>query len=704
MLKNRFPLQLKYNITLLSLTVVLCIVFIAIFINISNEMTKQFNQAAQQQVADTLISQVRHQGRITSEILATQLSENSQIGQLSSLLKLADLVDQGLLSYTFIYDENKKLVGPYQQQPWPVGVPKMQYQTELIKDGIVNIFYPIKSADGEINHMLLLGLPFDKNQDTAVLKSNLTGSLEDSSTLFLIQVILASLVATLLALMVSNVISNSFARPIRQLATRSQRLGEGEYDINLAMTRQDEVGDLSRALQGMRDNLLHNYQQMTQLAWFDALTGLYNREGIIQQSTALLSQAQNQQVSMAAIDLDGFKKINDALGYQEGDETLKAFAVRLSKVVTKISHNALVARLSADEFVVIFCNEIAEKQSIALADQLLLLSQHALSTKQNAHQISLNIGIANSPLHGNDFHSLLKSANIAVHAAKNHGVNSYKIYNPNESQAEWDPEAIRIALSKAIKAEEPYVLYQGVFDQQHQLIGAEALVRWNHPKLGAVSPGKFIPIAEQFPSLIEELTFYVIERSCQAFTANLQDSREQFKVSINISASLLNNPELAESLLYCLSEYDISPTRFILEVTETKLLTDIDFCCQQLEKLRRAGFTLWIDDFGTGYSSLSYLHKLPVHGLKIDRSFVDGIDVSMQNQALIKAILDVSNTFNITTLAEGVETAEQQDMLIDLGCDLLQGFYLHKPANERNVKEFLHQSKLNQKRRMTNPH
>ena len=220
------------------------------------------------------------------------------------------------------------------------------------------------------------------------------------------------------------------------------------------------------------------------------------------------------------------------------------------------------------------------------------------------------------------------------------------------------------------------------------MVGVEALVRWNHHKLGPLSPGQFIPVAEQFPVLIEDLTLYVLEQSCAAFEDPLTDPNEDFKISINVAACLLNNPELAELLLFSLSEYQVKAERIILEITETQLLTDIDFCCQQLAKLKAAGFTLWIDDFGTGYSSLSYLHRLPVDGLKIDRSFIDQLDQSSAGQAFIKAIVELSKALSVETLAEGVETQAQHALLKSYGCHWFQGFYLHKPATQPNVMAF----------------
>ncbi|MCE2596128.1 EAL domain-containing protein [Motilimonas cestriensis] len=690
MLKKDLPLQAKYSLTLLGLTGVLLCLFIYIFSNISKDIAEEFSSNAQNQLSDTLVSKVREQGQITSQLLVAQLSQTNQINQLSSLQNLAKLVEKNQLSYAFIYDQNGHLIGPYQQQEnlWPHNLPKLQYQSELVTNGIVNLFNPIPSPSSDSHTMLVIGFPISTAKETRLLHSNLERSLSDSSVQFLIQAITGTLIFTLLALAASYMITSHFIHPIRLLTNRSRRLGEGDLEVSLALERSDELGELSRSLQQMRNNLVDSYNDMSQLAWYDPLTGLYNREGCFHHSQLLLSEKAGAQASLTVINLDGFKRINDTMGYKEGDETLRTFAQRLTQLVRKYQQTALIARVSGDEFLLVVAQEQSEAISTQIARELLALSQQALNTKKSAHQLTMSIGISSRPRDGNDFDSLLKAASIAMHTAKYEGKNKYTHYIAGGNQNEWQPETLKKSLQLAIDKGELYVLYQGIFDPDNSMVGVEALVRWNHHKLGAVSPAQFIPIAEQFPVLIEDLTLYVLEQSCAAFEELLTDEQEDFKISINVAACLLNNPELAELLLFSLSEYHVKANRIILEITETQLLTDIDFCCQQLAKLKAAGFTLWIDDFGTGYSSLSYLHRLPVDGLKIDRSFIEQLDQSSAGHAFIKAIVELSKALAVETLAEGVETQAQHELLKSYGCHWFQGFYLHKPAYQTNVMAF----------------
>ncbi len=690
LLKNALPFQAKICFTLLGLSSVLACLFIYVFLNISQGIGDEFSRNAQNQLADTLINSVREQGLVTSQLLVSQLSQTNQINQLNSLQNLAELVEKNHLSYAFIYDHLGHLIGPYQQQEnaWPANLPKLQYQAELVSNGIVNIFSPIPNPNSDPHTMLLVGFPISSVEETSVLRSSLKQSLSSNTLQFLIQTGAGTVLLTLLALAASYFFSSNIIHSIRLLTNRSQRLDEGDLDVSLVLDRKDELGQLSQSLQQMRNNLIKNYDEMSQLAWFDPLTGLFNREGCFHHARLLLNKQGNQTVSLAVINLDGFQRINDNMGYKEGDETLQAFARRLAQLVTQLAPENLLARVAGDEFILVIPHQQSELLCDQIATELLALTKQAIKTTKSAHTLTLSIGIASRPKDGNDFDGLLKAASVALHTAKSEGKNRFTHYQADENQHEWQPEVLKKALKQAIEKQQLFVLYQGIFTANNSLAGVEALVRWNHPKLGPISPSQFIPIAEQSAPLIEDLTLYVLEQSCAAFEDLLTNDKENFRISINIAACLMNNPELAELLLYSLSEYQVKAERIILEITETQLLSDMDFCCQQLDKLKAAGFTLWIDDFGTGYSSLSYLHKLPVDGLKIDHSFIEQLEHSSASQAFIHAIVELSKALQVETLAEGIETAAQHELLKNFGCHWFQGFYLHKPANQLNVHAF----------------
>lgn len=689
-MKNALPFQTKVSFTLLGLSSVLACLFIYVYFNISQGIGDEFSRNAQNQLADTLINNVREQGLVTSQLLVSQLSQASEINQLNSLQNLAELVEKNHLSYAFIYDHLGNLIGPYQHQQsaWPTNLPKLQYQAELVSNGIVNIFSPIPNANSDPHTMLLIGFPISAAEETSVLRSSLKQNLSDSSLQFLIQAGVGTLLITLLALAASYYFSSNLIHSIRLLTNRAQRLDEGDLEVSLALDRQDELGQLSLSLQQMRNNLINNYNEMSQLAWYDPLTGLFNREGGFHHARLLFNAKANQTISLAVINLDGFQRINDNMGYKEGDETLQAFARRLVQLVNRLAHKHLLARVGGDEFIVIVPHPQSELVCSQIATELLALTKQAIQTAKNAHALTLSIGIASTPKDGNDFDTLLKAASIALHTAKSEGKNRFTHYQADANQHEWQPEVLKKALKQAIESQQLFVLYQGIFIADNSLVGVEALVRWNHPKLGPISPSQFIPIAEQSAPLIEDLTLYVLEQSCAAFEELLTNDKEPFRISLNIAACLLNNPELAELLLYSLSEYQVKAERIILEITETQLLSDMDFCCQQLDKLKAAGFTLWIDDFGTGYSSLSYLHKLPVDGIKIDHSFIDQLEHSSASQAFIRAIVELARALQVDTLAEGIETEGQYKILKGNGCHWFQGFYLHKPANQLNVHAF----------------
>jgi diguanylate cyclase (GGDEF)-like protein/PAS domain S-box-containing protein len=412
------------------------------------------------------------------------------------------------------------------------------------------------------------------------------------------------------------------------------------------------------------------------LATRDALTGLPNR--------VLLHDRLEQGVSNAArghagfafmfIDLDRFKTINDSLGHQVGDELLKEVARRLDSCVRT---SDTVARLGGDEFAVILENlrgddaegaqHVAEKMIAAMAAPILVGSQ-SLTT-------SCSIGIGLYPADGRDSETLMKSADVAMYYAKEKGRNNYQFFSAEMNSRAHERLSVENYLRLALNRNELVVHYQPrIRIADGELVGVEALVRWQHPRRGLLLPGKFIDVAEE-SGLIVPMGEWVLERACAQVRAWQQGLRAGLRLSVNLAVRQLGDGErLVEAVAGALESSGLDPETLELELTESHLMRDIEEKARLLNRLGDLGVGLAIDDFGTGYSSLSYLKSLPVDSIKIDGSFIRGVATDPDDEAIVRAILAMAHSLRLSVVAECVENAEQLERLRALGCDEYQGF------------------------------
>ena len=422
------------------------------------------------------------------------------------------------------------------------------------------------------------------------------------------------------------------------------------------------------------------------LAHYDSLTGLPNRAVFVDQITKELARClrHNQTGAVLFLDLDRFKNINDSFGHQVGDEVLIQFSNRL---LASVRVEDTVARISGDEFIILISDisegmgataQIAETVAVKIIESL----KEPMNIGNNELIISTSIGISLFPsAQMETVESIIKQADTALYNAKEEGRNSVRFFNPQMETLAIHRMTMESALRKALQGQELMMYYQPKYDvHTGQLSGAEALMRWHHPDLGFVSPGDFIPIAED-SGLIIELSEWMIEDVCQKIqqwqTQGLMSNLQS--ISINISPRHFRERNFGQRLLEMISKYAIPPEYIELEITENIVISSIDDVCEKLNELKKYKIKVSIDDFGTGYSSISYLQKLPIDTLKIDRSFIDHIDENKNNQALVTAIIAMAKAFNLSIVAEGVETQAQLDYLENNKCDLFQGF-LKSPA------------------------
>ena len=412
-------------------------------------------------------------------------------------------------------------------------------------------------------------------------------------------------------------------------------------------------------------------------ATHDPLTGLPNRALFVDRLSMALGRSERQRNATGVLlfDLDRFKVVNDSLGHAAGDELLVAVAERLSQIVRP---GDTVARLGGDEFVMVCENLNGEIDAIGIADRVaeVLTEPFALRMAEAEVSVTASVGIAVALGPGRDPDALVRDADAAMYRAKERGRNRWELFDEVLRTKAVQRLSIETSLRRAIERGELCVRYQPIMSTATgSLAGLEALLRWDHPEQGLVAPGQFIRVAEE-TGLIVPIGMSVLREAAlmvtdEAVTAH----RGALTVTVNLSARQLSQRDLVRAIVQILDETGADPSRLGLEITESVIMEDVDVGIAVLGALRDLGLRLWVDDFGTGYSSLAYLRRLPLDGLKIDRSFVAGLGKEAEDSAIVAGIVSLAHTLGLSAVAEGVETAEQMLLLRELGCDFAQGHH-----------------------------
>ncbi|WP_373568415.1 EAL domain-containing protein [Pseudomonas sp. LJDD11] len=423
-------------------------------------------------------------------------------------------------------------------------------------------------------------------------------------------------------------------------------------------------------------------QRIHRLAYYDALTHLPNRTLFQDRLHSALQQAERQSawVVLMFLDLDRFKPINDSLGHAAGDRMLKEMASRLLACVTD---DDTVARMGGDEFTLLLhsgaTREVALNRAIHVAEQILnsLVTPFVLEGRE--FFVTASIGIALSPQDGHELSQLMKNADTAMYHAKERGKNNFQFYQADMNATALERLELESDLRHALEQEEFVLYYQPQFSGDgKRLTGAEALLRWRHPRRGLVPPNDFIPVLEEL-GLVMEVGDWVLAEACRQLKTWHQERVRVPKVSVNISARQFGDGQLGERIAATLRDTGLPPACLELELTESILMREVGEAMQTLAGLKNLGLSIAVDDFGTGYSSLNYLKQFPIDVLKIDRSFVDGLPSGEQDAQIARAIIAMAHSLNLSVIAEGVETHEQLDFLREHGCDEVQGYLFGRP-------------------------
>jgi len=441
---------------------------------------------------------------------------------------------------------------------------------------------------------------------------------------------------------------------------------------------------LIRLQMTMRKNrdLMYQYRF---LAYRDPLTGLKNRESFSEELEKLMRISKQQKTVTAVLlmDLDRFKNINDTLGHQVGDRLLRLSAQRISKVMNQMGH---AYRIGGDEFVLILPNT-NESRSIEIAEGLLLEFNKPFILNNYEVMITPSIGISIFPTHGYDSETLLKNADSAMYLAKEKGRNNFQFYSVELNENLSRKLLIENELRKAIEKKQFEIVYQPIISLKSGEVNAmEALLRWNHPQLGLVSPTEFIPIAEETGQIIT-IGEWVIKSVCVQNKLWQEKGIPPICVAVNVSVRQLNHLHFLNSVKQILEETNLQPELLEVEITES-IMQNISESIKVLNQLRNLGVKTAIDDFGTGYSSLYLLKELPIDTLKIDKSFIDDVS-NHKNLAMIKTVIDIALNLNLNIVAEGIETEDQLNILKTFNCSNGQGYLLSKPIEADLVPEII---------------
>jgi diguanylate cyclase (GGDEF)-like protein len=509
-------------------------------------------------------------------------------------------------------------------------------------------------------------------------------------------VLIAVGIAGALGLWLTGQTVAAVADPIRALAVHLRRVGQGDFTGQVPATGPVEMQTLAAAVNQATAELARLsslerrtfQEQLWHQAFHDPLTGLPNRALLRDRLEQALSRADrhSRPVGVVFLDLDNFKLVNDSLGHEHGDALLREVAQRLRHCLRA---GDTAARLGGDEFTMLLedIRDIDEARSIAER----VVATLRIPVMVNAQEVfpTASVGIAISSPHRTTADAILRDADLAMYQAKAAGKDRYATFDQSMHDDASRRLALEADLRRALERDEMRVYYQPIVSlRDRAVVEYEALVRWQHPERGLVSPSEFIPVAED-NGLIVQIGGWVLEQACRQANCWKSDARRRLApvVSVNLSARQFQDPGLLEVVRGALATSRLDPNRLKLEITESTVMRDAEAAAATLRELKSLGVQLAIDDFGTGYSSLGYLKRFPLDTLKIDRSFVSGLGHDAQDTAIVRSVLALAKSLGLTVTAEGIETTTQHAQLAQMECDRGQGYLFARPLPPEALEE-----------------
>jgi len=517
-----------------------------------------------------------------------------------------------------------------------------------------------------------------------------------------------------LAIIASLLLTRGLVAPMRRLMRAARQVGSGRLDVFVPASSQDELGLLTHTFNHMTQKLAQsqsevaNYQRTLEekvaqrtrelevatahaykLAQHDILTGLPNRSLLNHRLRQILAQAQRDgtQVACLFLDFDHFKRINDTLGHDAGDQLLQAIAQRLTAAVRE---SDTVARLGGDEFVVILPGltpEQATFEVMAVLTRVRDAFQAPFRLADQTPTLTCSLGVALYPVDADDPVGLIKQADTAMYAAKDAGRNAYRFFTADMNAKVQLRLQLETDMRRGLMDDEFFLVYQPQIEMQTgRACGVEALLRWRDPERGVISPSEFIPVAEE-SGMIQALGARVLRDACRQ-VVQWHRQNMPLRLAVNLSVQQLQHESWLAVVEDALASSGLAPRHLDLEITESVIITHPEKAVATLTRLKQMGVSITIDDFGTGYSSLSYLARLPIQGVKIDQRFVHGIEKNRNDEAITQAIIALSHSLGLRCIAEGVETRAQFNFLRTHGCEEAQGFLIAHPLTEDELRSW----------------
>ena len=706
-MRLRFGLQARF-LLMMGVALLVVVALIALLLNRQAQMRSEVEQVSRESMRTVVSEGLRRQGEGAVTQLADSLANPLYYFDIDSIGAIVrDAKRSPAVSYVIVYDDEGNVLhdgseeitsyGKRMEDPFAASVIASNKLLTQCNDAVMDVSKPIMIGPQRVGGVRI-GYDLQamrQFQDQAVGK--LRQRLDALGQRHVIWIGLLGLGLLALGGMALWLIQRMLVQPIKQLAESAHTIESGQFDAaRPAGKRKDEVGDLERAFERMSRSLARHDRDIRRMAYTDALTGLANRLAFREALDARLQQLHgaDRQLALLFADLDDFKRINDTLGHDAGDDVLLQCAQRIEHTVRRVAGvDAKLARFGGDEFVILVIGgESGQVRDVAtrLAETLVVALAEPVTVQERQVFLGASIGVTLFPEDAASATSLMKNGDIAMYQAKVAGKNCYRFYSRAMDQAVERRVHLEHELRGAWDRGELSLVYQPVFRLvDGAMVGAEALLRWRHPELGLVAPSVFIDVAEQ-SGLIEVLGPQVLHAACND-ARRWQHNREgePLFLAVNVSPRQLRTGDFPDEVAAALHDTGLSADLLHLELTETAVIGDELHASQLLEQLRGMGVKVWLDDFGTGFSGLSHLRRVPVDGVKIDRSFIADVLRDPDDLALTTAIIAMAHSLGITVVAEGVEKEGQYAILRERGCDLAQGYWLGHPLGAAEFVELL---------------
>ena len=699
-MKLRFGLQARFLVVMAAMLGVVLLVLL-LLLQRQEQMRHEAETLTREGVHDLVETYLRDRAQAMARQLAENLANPMYYRDLDAIGRiLADNLHDSLMAYIHVYDLDDRLVHDGSDAIAGYGQPMADALVAgpggvaiRTSPTLLEASAPI-SVGGEEIGAVRLGLDLQvAARYQADSLAHLRERMDQLGSRYLRWLVLPLALLLLACVLAAWYVQRTMVRPIRALADSARRIEGGDYTVeHLHSARADEVGDLVRAFGRMGESVARHDREVRRMAYTDALTGLTNRLAFRENldHRLMLMRGSDRQLALLFADIDDFKRVNDTLGHEAGDEALLQFAARIQGAVDRYGgDDALLARFGGDEFVVLIQEGDVRQAATRLAEVLVAELRLPLDIQDRQVFLGTSIGITLFPEDASSASALMKNGDIAMYQAKVAGKNDFRFYSRAMDHAVERRVHMEQELRGAWERGELSLAYQPVCRASDgRVVGAEALLRWQHPMLGMISPSVFIDVAEQ-SGLIDGIGLRVLQSACAEAMrwSTIGEGGERLFVSVNVSPRQLRKGDLPDIVAECLRESGLPASCLHLELTETAVISDELQAATMLARLHATGVKVWLDDFGTGFSGLSHLRRVPVDGVKIDRSFVADLQRDPDDLALTTAIIAMAHSLGITVVAEGVEKEAQYNLLAERGCDLVQGYWLSHPIS---ATEFAH--------------